>query len=81
MFKLIIETESYEMDNFDLNELIDLAEAYVGPVIDAIYRRLMDRDFALEDPELVMLAAAVINTLGHNNREGYEVEKRGTLRK
>ena len=40
------------MDNFDLNELMDLAEAYVGPMIDAIYRLLMDRDFALEDPEV-----------------------------
>ena len=42
----IIETESYEIDNFDLNELMDLLDAYVRPVIDAFYRRLMDRDFA-----------------------------------
>ena len=33
---------------------MDLAEAYVGPMVDAIYRRLKDRDFALEDPEVVM---------------------------
>ena len=39
------------MDNFNLNELMDLAEAYVGPMVDAIYRRLMDRDFALEKGE------------------------------
>ena len=56
------------MDNFNLNELMDLAEAYVGPMIDAIYHRLMDRDFALEDPEVVMLLAASINILGHDNR-------------
>ena len=56
------------MDNFDLNEYMDLAEAYVGPMIDAIYRRLMDRDFALEDPEVVMFLAALINILGNNNR-------------
>ena len=43
------------MDNFNLDELMDLAEAYVGPMIDAIYRRLIDRDFALEDLEVVML--------------------------
>ena len=43
------------MDNFNLDKLMDLAEAYVGPMIDAIYRRLIDRDFALEDPEVVML--------------------------
>ena len=56
------------MDNFNLNELMDLAEAYVGPMIDVIYRRLMDRDFALEDPEVVMLLTALINILGHDNR-------------
>ena len=56
------------MDNFNLNEYMELAEAYVGPMIDAIYRRLMDRDFALEDPEVVMLLAVLINILGHNNR-------------
>ena len=56
------------MDNFNLDELMDLAEAYVGPTIDAIYRRLMERDFALEDPEVVMLLTALINILGHDNR-------------
>ena len=56
------------MDNFDLNELMDLAEAYVGPMMDAIYRWLMDRDFAPEDSELVMLLLALINILGHDNR-------------
>ena len=47
---------------------MDLAEAYVGPMVDAIYRRLMERDFALEDPEVVMLLTALINILGHDNR-------------
>ena len=47
---------------------MDLAEAYVGPMIDAIYRRLINRDFALEDPEAVMLLTALINILGHDNR-------------
>ena len=28
----------------------------------------MDRDFALEDPEVVMLMVALINILGHDNR-------------
>ena len=51
------------MDNFNLNELMDLAEAHVGPMVDAIYRRLMERDFALEDPEVVMLLTALINIL------------------
>ena len=56
------------MDNFNLDELMDLAEACVGPMIDAIYRRLIDRDFALEDPEVVTLLTALINILGHDNR-------------
>ena len=56
------------MDNFNLDELMDLAEAYVGPMINAIYRRLIDRDFTLEDPEVVMLLTALINILGHDNR-------------
>ena len=46
---------------------MDLAEAYVGPMVDAIYRRLIDRDLALEDPEVVMLLTALINILGHDN--------------
>ena len=45
------------MDNFDLNELMDLAEAYIEPMIDAIYRRLLDRDFAQDDPEVIMFLA------------------------
>ena len=56
------------MDNFNLDELMDLAEAYVGPMVDAIYRRLIERDFALEDPEVVMLLTALIIILGHDNR-------------
>ena len=53
---------------------MDLAEAYVGPMVDAIYRRLMERDFALEDPEVVMLLTALINILGHDNRGGRPTE-------
>ena len=47
---------------------MDLAEACVGPMVDAIYRGVMDRDFALEDPEVVMLLTALINILGHDSR-------------
>ena len=63
------QTEFNEIDNFDSNELMDLAEAYVGPMIDAIYCRLMDPDFALEDPEVVMFLVALINILGKDNRK------------
>ena len=62
------------MDNFNLNELMDLAEAFVGPMIDAIYRRLTDRDFALEDSEVVVLLVALINILGHDNCEDRPTE-------
>ena len=47
---------------------MDLAEAYIGPMVDAIYHRLMDRDFNLEDPEVVMLLTALIKILRHDNR-------------
>ena len=50
---------------------MDLAEAYVGPMVDAIYRRLMDRDFALEDPEVFMLLTAL---MGHDNRGDHPTE-------
>ena len=60
------QTESNETDNVYLNELMNLAETYIGPVIDAIYRRLMDRDFALEGPEVIMLLVALTNILGHD---------------
>ena len=62
------------MDNFNLDQLMELAEAYVGTMVDAIYRRLMDRDFALEDPEVAMLLTALINNLGHDNRGNLPTE-------
>ena len=43
---------------------MDLAEAYVGPMIDAIYRRLMERDFVLEDSEVVRGSHAPDKHLG-----------------
>ena len=58
------------MENFDLKDIKELAEAYVGPVIHAIYRRLMDQDFAMEDPEVVMLLAALTNILRHDKPWG-----------
>ena len=56
------------MANFNLDELMDLAGEFLGPMVDAIYRRLMVRDFTLEDPEVVMLLNFLINILGHDNR-------------
>ena len=51
-----------------------MGEAYVGPMVDAIYRRLMARDFALEDPEVLMLLTALKNILGHDNRGDHPTE-------
>ena len=62
------------IDIFNLDELMDLVEAYVGPMVDAIYRQLMDRDIALEDPEVVMLLTVLINILGHDNRGDHPTE-------
>ena len=56
------------MNNFDLNEQMDLAEAFVGALVDAFCCRLTDRDFALEDPEVVMLLVVLFNILGRDNR-------------
>ena len=53
---------------------MDLAHASVGPVIDVIYRRLIGRDFALEEPEVVMLLTALANILGHDNRGDHLTE-------
>ena len=52
--KQLIKIKLYGMDKIELNELMNLAEVYVEPVIDAVYSRLMDLDFALEDPEVIM---------------------------
>ena len=54
------------MDNFA--ELMDLAEAYVGPVIYQLFRRLLERVYAQDDPEVAKLTAALTNILGHDNR-------------
>ena len=39
----------------------------------------MDRDFALEDPEVAMLLAALINILGHDNKHREEGPPHGSL--
>ena len=47
------------MDNFD--ELMGLAEVCAGPITDELYRRLLQRNYAQYDPEVVMLTAALTN--------------------
>ena len=55
------------MDNFNLN---DLADPFVGSVRDALYHRVTEQGFALDDPEVEVLTAALTIILGH--------EKHGT---
>ena len=57
-----------------LDESMDLAEAYVGPNVEELYRRLMERDNAQDDIEVVMLTAALTNILGHDNRGDHPTE-------
>ena len=47
---------------------MDLAEAYIGLAVDEHYGGLRERDFALADPEVVMLTAALTNNLVPENR-------------
>ena len=55
------------MDNLD--ELMGLAEVYVGPVMDELYLRLLKTDYSQDDPQVVMLTAALAtNSLGNDNR-------------
>ena len=54
------------MNSFD--ELMGLAEVYVGIVIDELYRRLLERYYIQDYPEVIMLKAALTNILGHENR-------------
>ena len=48
-------------------ELMDLAEACLGPVLDELHRRLLERDYAQDDPEVAMLTADLTQMLGHDN--------------
>ena len=49
-------------------ELMDRAEANVGAMLDAFYRRLTDRDFAAAEPKIAMWLVDSVNILGHDNR-------------
>ena len=53
------------MDNLD--EITDSVEAYVGPVAVEPYRQLMERDYAQDDPLVVMLTTALTNILEHDS--------------
>ena len=68
MIKLIIGFNLKEDGQLRLERIDGPGRGVRRTMIDAIYRRLMDRDFALEDQEVAMLQVALINILGHDNR-------------
>ena len=47
---------------------MDLTDSYVGLVVDELYSKLLERDYAQDDPEVVMLTTALTNILGYDNR-------------
>ena len=46
------------MNKFVVNELMNFLEAFVEAVMNELYSKLMEQDFALDDPEGVILTAA-----------------------
>ena len=56
------------MDNFNLDELMDLAEAYVGPMVDAIYRKLNGLRLHSGGRGGSHVADRLNKHLGHDNR-------------
>ena len=53
------------MDNFD--KLMVLAEVYVGPVIDELYRRLLESDYAQDDRQSIAVRGS-----DEENRSWYD---------
>ena len=47
---------------------MEVAEAYLGPTVDELYHRLLEKDYAQDDTEVVILTATLTNILGHYNR-------------
>ena len=52
----------------DTNDLMDFLSASLGTTPDEVYQRLIDCNFGLEDPELVMFTVAILNSLGTKGR-------------
>ena len=45
----------------DTNDLMEFVSASLGATLDEIYQRLIDCDFAQEDPGLAMCVVALLN--------------------
>ena len=51
-----------------MNDLIEFFSASLGATLDEIYQRLIDCDFAQEDPGLAVFVVALLNALGREGR-------------
>ena len=52
----------------DQNNLMEFLSANLGATLDEIYQRLIDCDFAQEDPGLAMFVVALLNSLRREGR-------------
>ena len=52
----------------DTNVSMEFLSASLGATLDEIYQRLIDCDFAQEDPGLAMFVVALLNALGRGGR-------------
>ena len=52
----------------DTNELMDFISASLGKTLYEIYQRLVDSNFALEDPELATFTVILLNAMGREGR-------------
>ena len=52
----------------DTNDLMDFISASLGMTLNEIYLRLVDCNFALEDPELAMFTVALLNAMVREGR-------------
>ena len=58
----------------DTNDLMEYLSASLGATLDEIYQRLIDCDFAQEDPGVAMFVVALLNALGREGRENRPTE-------
>ena len=52
----------------DTNDLMEFLSASLGATLDEVYQRLIDCDFAQEDPGLAMFVVALLNAIGRVGR-------------
>ena len=58
----------------ETNDLMDFISASIGTTLAEIYQRLVDCNFALEDPELAMFTVALSNAKGRESRGDHPTE-------